>query len=375
LSECYVPGSTDNFKPNSQKKPTETKIYVGKEFRMNSVATVFSRFVLGALTVLAFTQCATVTVPETLTEETVNEATTEETTNARYCPVVDLTITGFERPESVLHDVKRDVYLVSNINGGPRDVDNNGFISRLAPNGQILDLKWIEGGANGVTLNAPKGSTIANGILYVADIDHVRKFNARTGKPLGSIFLPVATFLNDVASDRYGNVYVTDIGFTTVPAFGESGTDAIYKITPKDKLSVIASGNALLNHPNGVAVLPNGKLQVVTYDPFKGTKELYTIDMSGNKGNVITMPTGLLDGVVVVKGLGLLVSSWVSFDDQSLGKVYLVRPDGSITEVATSFTNYAADIGWDAKRNRLLVPELPDPGTGGRVDIRTLNLY
>jgi SMP-30/Gluconolactonase/LRE-like region len=341
---------------------------------MNSVANVFLRVALGAFTVLAFAQCARVDVPQTLNEEAINEATTEETSDARHAPVVNLTVTGFERPESVLHDTRNDVYLVSSINGGPRDVDDNGFISRLSPNGQVLDLKWIEGGVNGVTLNAPKGSTIANGILYVADIDNLRKFDARTGKPLGSIFLPVATFLNDVASDRRGNVYVTDIGFTTVPAFGESGTDAIYKITPRDKVSVIAKGNGLLNHPNGVAVLPNGKLQVVTYDPFKGTKELYTIDMSGNKDNVITMPTGLLDGVVVVKGRGLLVSSWVGFADQSLGKVYLVKPDGSITEVATGFTNYAADIGWDTKRSRLLVPELPDPGTGGRVDIRTLNL-
>jgi hypothetical protein len=341
---------------------------------MNSAAKVFSRFALGVVTVLAFTQCATVDVPQTLTDETSDEATTEETTTARDCPAVNLTVTGFERPESVLHDTKRDVYLVSSINGGPRDVDNNGFISRLSPDGQVLDLKWIEGGVNGVTLNAPKGSTIANGILYVADIDNLRKFDARTGKPLGSIFFPVATFLNDVASDKRGNVYVTDIGFTTVPAFGESGTDAIYKVTPKDEVSVVAKGNALLNHPNGVAVLPNGKLQVVTYDPFKGTKELYTIDKSGNKADIITMPTGLLDGVVVVKGRGILVSSWVGFEDQSLGKVYLVRPNGSITEVATGFTNYAADIGWDAKRSRLLVPELPDPGTGGRVDIRTLNL-
>src|SRR5687768_8785949 len=34
---------------------------------------------------------------------------------------------GFQTPESVLHDPSSDTYLVSNINGGPVDVDDNGF--------------------------------------------------------------------------------------------------------------------------------------------------------------------------------------------------------------------------------------------------------
>jgi hypothetical protein len=284
---------------------------------------------------------------------------------------VDITLTGFDRPESVLHDVKRDVYLVSNITNGPRDVDNTGFISRVSPSGRILDLKWIAGGVNRVTLNAPKGSAIAGGVLYVADIDHLRRFDARTGRPLGSIFFPDATFLNDVTSDRRGNVYVTDIGFTTVPTFGPSGTDAIYKVTPRGKVSVVAAGNALLNHPNGIAALPNGMLQVATYDPFNDTKQLFTIDRRGNKGNVITMPTGLLDGVVVLD-CGILVSSWVDFSNATAGVIYLVGRDGTITEVAGGFQN-ASDIGFDRRRNRILIPELPDPGDGGRVTIRTLN--
>ena len=61
-------------------------------------------------------------------------------------------------PESALHDPEADVYLVSNINGGPCDRDDNGFISRVSPDGQVLDLKWIDGADPGVTLHAPKGS-------------------------------------------------------------------------------------------------------------------------------------------------------------------------------------------------------------------------
>ncbi|HSN57605.1 MAG TPA: hypothetical protein VLT32_23245, partial [Candidatus Sulfomarinibacteraceae bacterium] len=59
---------------------------------------------------------------------------------------------GFATPESVLHEPVSDVYLVSNINGSPTGVDGNGFISRLAPDGAVLELKWIDGEAEGVTL-------------------------------------------------------------------------------------------------------------------------------------------------------------------------------------------------------------------------------
>ncbi|MBK6873874.1 MAG: SMP-30/gluconolactonase/LRE family protein [Kineosporiaceae bacterium] len=286
-------------------------------------------------------------------------------------PTPDIVISGiFDRPESVLHDTRRDVYLVSNITNGPRDTDNTGFISRVAPDGQVLAARWIAGGVRGVTLNAPKGMAIARGLLYVADIDQLRIFDAATGAPRGSIAFPNATFLNDVASDEHGTVYVTDIGFTTVPAFGPSGTDAVYRVSPRGAVSVVAAGNAVLHHPNGVTVRPDGRLLVVTYDPFDGTREMFTLDAAGRKSNVITLPTGLLDGVEITPR-GVLVSSWVDFSNATAAVIYLVRRDGSIVQVAGGFQN-AADIGYDLRRNRILIPALPDPGTGGRVVIRSL---
>ena len=49
----------------------------------------------------------------------------------------DKTWEGFATPESVLYDVESDTYLVSNINGSPLAVDNNGFIWRIAPEGEV----------------------------------------------------------------------------------------------------------------------------------------------------------------------------------------------------------------------------------------------
>ena len=102
-------------------------------------------------------------------------------------------------PESALHDPEADVYLVSNINGGPGDRDDNGFISRVSPDGQVLDLKWIDGADPGVTLHAPKGSAVYGDRFYVADIDVVRRFDRTSGAPLGAWAVPNAGFLNDVA--------------------------------------------------------------------------------------------------------------------------------------------------------------------------------
>ena len=65
---------------------------------------------------------------------------------------------GLATPESVEYYAKEDVYLVTNINGSPFAADGNGFISKLKPDGSVVDLKWIDGTKPGVTLNAPKGA-------------------------------------------------------------------------------------------------------------------------------------------------------------------------------------------------------------------------
>lgn len=131
---------------------------------------------------------------------------------AKPTPALSLHDQGFNTPESVLYDAKNDLYLVSNINGSPTATDNNGYISRVAPDGSKVEAKWIEAGKNGVKLDAPKGSVIVNGTLYVADITRLRTFDADSGKPKGDIALPGCTFANDVASGPDGKVYVSDSG-------------------------------------------------------------------------------------------------------------------------------------------------------------------
>jgi hypothetical protein len=262
---------------------------------------------------------------------------------------INLEKIGLQTPESVFYDAKNDVYLVSNINGNPLGEDNNGFISRFAPDGTLLNLKWVEGGANGLTLNAPKGMTSVGNTLYVTDINNLRKFNLKTGKSMGEIAFPDATFLNDLTSDKSGTAYMSDIGFKAgANGFEPSGTDTIYKISRSGKVSILAKGPQLTN-PNGLEVLSNGKIQVVTF----GSKEIYTLDKKGQRGDVITMPAGSLDGVVQLADGRLLISSWET------SSIYAVGTDGAVTLLVDKLAS-PADIGWDSKRERVLVPLFSD---------------
>ena len=145
---------------------------------------------------------------------------------------------GFMTPESALHDPVADLYLVSNIEGGPGDEDGNGFISRVSPDGAVQSLKWIDGFSDGITLNAPKGMAIVGETLYVADIDHVRKFDRRAGTPAGAIKIDGAKFLNDITpalpEDEGAAVYVSD-----------TADNVVYKLGQDDAVAPMVRGEAL----------------------------------------------------------------------------------------------------------------------------------
>ena len=68
-------------------------------------------------------------------------------------------VTGLSTPESFIVDPETGNYFISNINGGPADKDNNGFITKLDPDGKVIALKFIDA-SKGTPLHAPKGLAI-----------------------------------------------------------------------------------------------------------------------------------------------------------------------------------------------------------------------
>jgi sugar lactone lactonase YvrE len=252
---------------------------------------------------------------------------------------------GMSTPEGVVYDAEGDRYLVSNINGKPLDADNNGFISELLPDGTTKSPKLVEGGKK-ATLNAPKGMAIVKNVLYVADIDAVRMFDAKTGAPKGEIKIAGASFLNDVAAGPDGKVYVTDSGLKQGASDLEpTGTDAIHVID-KGKAKPFALSKDL-GRPNGVLVNDKG-VWIATF----GSDEIYRATAEGKKEDVTRAPKGGLDGLGLL-GSDLVVSSWQ-------GQAIYKGPVGGKLAPVVWGIKAPADFAVDTKRGRVVVPRFMD---------------
>jgi sugar lactone lactonase YvrE len=254
---------------------------------------------------------------------------------------------GYATPEAAYYDAGRDMYVVSNINGEPAGADDNGFLMVVNPDGSneraAAQWKWIDGSAPDIKLDAPKGMAISGDTLYVSDITVVRRFHAKDGKQQDDIEIAGATFLNDVAADGAGGVFVTDTGVNA--KFEPTGTDAVYHIAKDGKVTTRIK-NKDLGRPNGVWPGDKGSVWVVTF----GSNEIFEVDAKGKKGTAHELPKGKLDGVVALDGGDLLVSSW------ECSCIYRGKPGGEWKEVVTGVES-PADIGYDPKRKRLLVPQ------------------
>jgi hypothetical protein len=271
---------------------------------------------------------------------------------------------GLDAPESVIHDEVDDVYLVSNMAptfGFPNAIDNNGFISRIYPDGTVAQLKWIAGGIAGVTLNGPKGLALVDDVLYVSDIDNVRMFDRVTGDPLGQVpvpYVPFFTWLNDLAAGPEGDVYASDSGLGMVcppPAvFCPSGTDTVYRISWDGTLTVVASDPGLQG-PNGLVALGGN----IFYVPIWGTR-VYRLNPSGKLRMEAQLSGTFLDGIVRLTNGSLLVSSWIPpaihWVDPTGGNVAVIKTFAIVDPGNPLVNEVPADIGYDRTRDRLLVP-------------------
>lgn len=252
-------------------------------------------------------------------------------------------VAGFRTPESVLWDAAQDIYLVSNIHGSPGEKDNNGFITRVTPAGSI-DNSFIVGGRNGITLNAPKGLALVGDTLWVTDIDEVRAFHASTGAPLAAVRIPNAVFLNDIVAAPDGALYVSDTGIKFgAGGMEHPGPDRIYRISRERQVTVALEGH-MLSGPNGVTWdRENDRLIIV---PIAGNALLTW--KPGEPGPLVTdSGPGQFDGVEVIDG-ALWISSWAD------SSVYRYAR-GEFTRMIKGVPN-PADIGYDGKRNRILIP-------------------
>jgi hypothetical protein len=144
-------------------------------------------------------------------------------------------VDGLKTPEAVCYDAARDVLYVSNINDGPAEKDGNGFLSKITPEGVLAELNWVTG------LSAPKGMAVAGDRLYVSDITDLVEVDVNTGQILRRFTHPDAVFLNDVAADAAGRIYVSDTRKHCIFRFGGESLD-------------LWCADTLLYRPNGLCI-------------------------------------------------------------------------------------------------------------------------
>ncbi len=249
------------------------------------------------------------------------------------------TLSNLDSPESFIVDPEDGSYYVSNIHGKPAEKDGDGYISKISPNGNTIIQKFIGEKKDELLLHAPKGIAVVGKNIFVADIDTVKGFNKETGKP--SVLIDLSRFfpkfLNDVAADPYGVLYVSD-----------TGADRIYKInTRKDYEVVILKEGKDLGGPNGLSVNPKTKnLMVATLR----SGQILEID-TNSKVHVIKKGLKGLDGIDYDNEGNCYVSS---FEKGEIYKIpYYGR--GSLMTFMGGLTS-PADISVDRRKGDLLIP-------------------
>ncbi|GAB5440151.1 MAG: ATP/GTP-binding protein [Fuerstiella sp.] len=248
---------------------------------------------------------------------------------------------GLQAPESAYYDQARDVLFLSQIGeGGGKAEDGDGWISKISTDGKVLKNKWVTG------LNAPKGVRSHGKHLYVSDINRVVVIDIDAGKIERSLPVPDAVFLNDLATDSDGNVYVSDMVLSR-----------IYRI--KDgAVSVFAEGETL-EHPNGVLV-DGASLIIGGWGSGFNTEDFSTkvpgrlqkIDLKTKQTSPITTaPTGHLDGIEADGNGGYIVTDWRN------GKLFHISADGS-TKLLQTFPRGAADHAYLQKPGLIILPRM-----------------
>ena len=265
-----------------------------------------------------------------------------------------------KNPESVVYAAKQDTLFVSNIDGKPDQKDQKGFISKISPsNGSIIELNWITG------LDAPKGMAIYNNSkLYVSDITDLVEIEIANGKITNRYNAPGSIFLNDVAVDNQGNIYVAD-----------TDTNSIYildrnLINNNNKNNISASlqiwlQSPKLDAPNGLYFNDkNNKLIVASdgADPKKpgGSIKIVnlqnrTISNLGREGT--TSPIGILDGIE----LDATTGKHYYVTDNPAGKVYIVNADGTGYGTLIDLGKQgSADLAFVLGQNMIIIPIMQD---------------
>jgi hypothetical protein len=247
-------------------------------------------------------------------------------------------VSGLKTPESAIQAQDGKIY-VSEINGFGKDGD-----------GQISVIAQGKTSIFATGLDDPKGLAIIKDYLYVADKTKIIKISLADGSQK-SIFVDAAgfasppQFLNDLASDADGNLYVSDSG--DILGSGKGGI--IYRVNPQGEVTKLIDGaqNANILAPNGLLIDQVSK-KLLEVDFTSGV--LYQLEGESGKLKELAKGFGGGDGIVQTKDKWF-VSDWKS------GKVFSVDANGTVALLKSGYQS-AADIALTIDGKYIMVPDM-----------------
>src|SRR5690606_12548257 len=117
---------------------------------------------------------------------------------------------SFRFAESCTFDPDRNLILAMNAGVPNEQMENDGYVSLINPDGSVHTAKWIGATRDGLTLHHPLGSAVAGGKLYTVDGTTIRSFDLQTGEPGEPVEVEGASFLNGIAVTEDGTIYVSN---------------------------------------------------------------------------------------------------------------------------------------------------------------------
>jgi len=229
---------------------------------------------------------------------------------------------SYTNPESIVYDTNNDRYFISNKGGNTIvAMDSEGNLTNFVSTG----------------LFEPKGLLIVGDTLISVNSTSVQGFKLSDASQVFNVAIEGSSFMNDVATDGKGNLYVSD-----------SGTGMLYKLSLKD-----ATYSTLIN--SGIS--PNGLLfdeesNAIILCNWGTNAKIQSFGLADNSlTTLVTTKFSNLDGLARDNCGNIYVSSW------GKNAVYVFDPEfkNPPTEISTGH-NGPADISISENEQILAIP-------------------
>ncbi len=251
-----------------------------------------------------------------------------------YCQVTKEweTESVFLAPESIVFDSIRNCLYVSNFNDErgflkKADTLRNECISKLDMDGNVQEFRWID------FLHNPTGITIFNDKLYIVVREGLIIMDIETQEIEKRIPVIGASFLNDIAVDKDGTIYISD---TFKPC--------IHRI--KNEKCEVWYSDSLMNSSNGL-IIDNNNLLVGN----RGAENLLSISLTDKTTKIISNEiSDNIDGIKKCNNGYLL--SWKSalYIFEQGNKKLLYELDDK--------NDFLADFEFIKERKLIIIPQL-----------------